>query len=79
MVLDGDRVKAQVSITCVPWVFMTLIVCPAAKGVAIPCFAGIVVREDIARYIFCMFFEAEFDPKVEKKANLYYIISKIDF
>lgn len=33
---EGESVKAQVSTTCVPWVLIILIVCPAESGVAIP-------------------------------------------
>jgi len=42
-------VKAQVSITCVPWVLMIFMVWPARRRVAMPWRAGMVVRlEDIA-------------------------------
>lgn len=43
-----ESVKAQVSITCVPYVLIIFIVWPARRGVAMPCRAGMVVSgEDI--------------------------------
>jgi hypothetical protein len=42
-----ESVKAQVSITCVPWVFIIFIVLPVGRGMAMPWRAGMVVREDI--------------------------------
>lgn len=45
-----DKVKAQVSTTCVPYVLMIFIVCPARRGVAMPWRAGMAVSwEDILR------------------------------
>ncbi len=41
---EGERVKAQVSMTWVPWVLMILMVWPARRGVAMPWRAGMMVR-----------------------------------
>ena len=37
---EGETVKAQVSITCVPCVLIILTVCPAERWVATPWLAG---------------------------------------
>ena len=42
-----ESVKAQVSITCVPYVLMILMVCPALRCVAMPCRAGMVVKGEV--------------------------------
>jgi hypothetical protein len=45
-----DKLKAQVSTTCVPYVLMIFIVWPARRGVAMPWRAGMAVSwEDILR------------------------------
>ena len=47
---EEDKVKAQVSTTCVPYVLMIFIVWPARRGVAMPWRAGMAVSwEDISR------------------------------
>jgi hypothetical protein len=46
-----DKVKAQVSTTCVPWVLTIFIVWPEWIGVAMPWRAGIVLSwEDIVAW-----------------------------
>ena len=40
MIFEEETVKAHVSITCVPWVLIILSVCPASRGMARPCLAG---------------------------------------
>jgi hypothetical protein len=45
-----DKLKAQVSTTCVPYVLMIFIVWPARRGVAMPWRAGMAVSwKDILR------------------------------
>jgi len=39
----GERPKAQVSTTCVPWVLIIFMVSPRRSGVAMPHRAGMVV------------------------------------
>jgi hypothetical protein len=40
---EGNRVKAQVSTTCVPYVLVTFTFLPAGRGTAMPWRAGIVI------------------------------------
>ena len=41
--LEEETVKAQVSITCVPWVFIILSIWPVERGIARPWRARMVV------------------------------------